>query len=217
MKKIVALLGDYYHHKDAIQEGLETALSPIETELDVQIIVTEELISRLKEQPDLFILNKENRLNPEDGVINTWMNEEIENAIVDYVKTGGSILAWHAGMALYPTDGNYIQMLKGYFKYHSPGMQAITYHNKDTSFTIEDEHYMVHCEKEQTNVFLTSTSTEGESIAGWQHNFENGKVCCLTPAHTKEGILDTHVQKMLLKKILWCLSPVGFCRNTTLE
>ncbi|MCD8510724.1 MAG: ThuA domain-containing protein [Bacillus sp. (in: Bacteria)] len=205
MKHVTVLLGDYWHKAQPLKEGLENALAPVNSELKLNYINYDELIPQLKENPDLVIISKENRLNPQDDVIYTWMTPEIEEALSNYVKAGGSILAWHSGLAEYEPDGEYIAMLRGHFLYHPPGLQQVTYHFQGESFTIEDEQYFVQCQTGDTDVFLTSTSSEGESIAGWQHQHGNGRVCCFTPAHTLEGLLSENISKLLLEKIRWCV------------
>jgi type 1 glutamine amidotransferase len=74
-----------------------------------------------------------------------------------------------------------------------------------TSFEIEDEHYFVHCDSENTNVFLFSESIDGQSAAGWCHSFGAGKVCCLTPAHNKEGLLNEEFLETLRNCVNWLI------------
>lgn len=74
-----------------------------------------------------------------------------------------------------------------------------------TSFEIVDEHYFVHCDSENTNVFLYSESIDGQSAAGWSHSFGEGKVCCLTPAHNKEGLLNEEFLEILRNCVNWLI------------
>lgn len=202
MIRIAALVGDYWHSGDDAKAGLDAAIKRVPNmEVDLQYVTYEKVSHVLDGQLDLFINAKMNVLNPRDDQEITWLTDEIDRKIVNYVSEGGSILAWHAGMAGYPSHTHYTQMLRGSFTYHPPGLQKVIYMQKENTFYLEDEHYFVHCDIENTDVFLRSTGEAGDSIAGWQHSFGKGKVCCFTPAHTKEGMLDENISCLLAEKI----------------
>ncbi|WP_332631263.1 ThuA domain-containing protein [Halalkalibacter flavus] len=214
MIRIIALVGDYWHAGDDAKVGLEAAIDRMPNKKDVhlQYITHEEVSKALDEKPDLLVNAKMNQLNPKDEHVITWLTEELDQKLATYVKEGGSVLAWHAGMAGYKRESNYIQMLRGSFDYHPPGLQEVTYMLKENeksggnTFLLTDEQYFVHCDVENTEVDLWSTGVDGDSIAGWKHFYEKGKVCCFTPAHTKEGMLNKKVSNLLVEKILWTLS-----------
>lgn len=213
MVKIVALLGDYWHNADDAKAGLETAIKRLAHEkVDLQYITHEEVSMVLDEKPDLFINAKMDQLNPKDERVFTWLTDELDKKVVNYVEDGGNVLAWHAGSAGYEPDSNYIQMLRGYFEYHPPGLQDVTYMLKENensgenTFSLSDEQYFVQCDVENTEVDLWSTGVDGDSIAGWKHSYGKGKVCCFTPAHTKDGMLNENVSRLLAEKINWTIS-----------
>jgi type 1 glutamine amidotransferase len=212
MKKIVVLLGDYYHPKERINASLDQALTLLneQEKMECVSIETNQIIEELKKKPDAVILFKEDRVTPTDDKINTWMTEEIGEAIAAYVEQGGGWLGWHSGLASYPVESSYTRMLRGYFEYHPNQHSQVKYSSikgNDTfgpvSFEIKDEHYFVKVNKEETNVFLTSESEDGNSTAGWFHDYGKGRVCCLTPAHNKEGLLDETFTQLLAKTIKW--------------
>ncbi|SDN98390.1 ThuA domain-containing protein [Alkalicoccus daliensis] len=211
MVKIIALLGDYWHKAEDAEAGLENALTgfPENEEIDLQYVTHEEVAEALQTEPDLFINAKMDPLNPKDENVITWLTEELDQQVTQYVKNGGSMLAWHAGMAGYASESRYIQMLRGAFDYHPPGLQQVTYQYKEDNerkeFTITDEQYFVHCDTSRTYVDLWSTGPDGDAIAGWKHLYEKGRVCCFSPAHTKEGMLDENVASLLFAKISWLL------------
>lgn len=211
MVKIIALLGDYWHKAEDAEAGLEAALARFsaDEDIDLQYVHHEEVSEALKAGPDLFINAKMDPLNPKDDEVITWLTEELDQQIVRYVKNGGSLLAWHAGMAGYSNESSYIQMLRGAFDYHPPGLQQVTYQYKEDSrlkeFTLSDEQYFVHCDQTNTYVDLWSTGVDGNSIAGWKHPYEQGRVCCFSPAHTKEAMLDENVSQLLSQKVRWLL------------
>ncbi|MFP5105323.1 ThuA domain-containing protein [Neobacillus sp. C211] len=214
MVKIAALLGDYWHDRDDAKAGLEAAFSrlPYKEEVDLQYITYEEVSQVLDDKPDLFINAKMAQLNPMDEQVTTWLIEDLDKKLVNYIKEGGSVLAWHAGMAGYSSESNYIEMLRGYFVHHPPGLQNVTYTVKENeksgenTFSLSDEQYFVHCDAANTEVDLWSTGVDGDSIAGWKHSYGKGKICCFTPAHTKEGMLNKNIFSLLAEKINWMLS-----------
>lgn len=185
----------------------------------ISYISCPELQEALRTQPDAVVLFKENRIDPSADPSNMWMDAETEEAIVRYVRQGGGWLAWHAGLASYEIGSGYIEMLKGYFRYHPDEHSIVTYTGVDQGmiplaapFEIVDEHYFVACEEAQTNVFLRSASRDGESIAGWAHAYGHGKVCCLAPAHLPEGLFHESTLHLLKNCLQWCVSPFA-CRR----
>ncbi len=212
MKRIVAVLGDYYHPKEWINASLDHALGLLNENEKVECVEvqTSQLSEELAKKPDAVILFKENRVNPTDEKVDMWMNEEIGEAITEYVNQGGGWLGWHSGLASYEIDSSYTNLLKGHFEYHPVQHSQVKYTSVQendvfgpTSFDLLDEHYFVKVKEEETNVFLKSESEDGHSIAGWYHHFGKGKVCCLTPAHNKEGLLNEDFTQLLAKTLEW--------------
>ncbi|MFC0211024.1 ThuA domain-containing protein [Paenibacillus chartarius] len=224
MKRIVAVVGDYYHDAALIKESLEAAQREQDVRWQVEYATVEQLTGKLSENPEAVLLFKEDRIQPQDAPDRLWMSADLAARIVSYVESGGGWLAWHSGLASYAVEGAYVQMLRGYFKYHPSEHQTVTYvggypgdtaaggaecreraedGNRRVQFAIVDEHYFVHCDTERTNVFLRSRSVDGESIAGWSHSFGKGRVCCLTPAHLRDGLLHPEQLGLLRQCISW--------------
>ncbi|UKS28271.1 ThuA domain-containing protein [Paenibacillus sp. HWE-109] len=207
MYKILAVLGDYYHHRELLEKSLMSAvLSAIgdRTSTEVRIIEMNDLIGALDERPDAVVLFKENRLDPEGDSQWMWMTEEISEAIQQYVMRGGGWLAWHSGLASYPANGGYVQMLRGHFLSHPTLHQPVDYEGAGIRFTILDEHYFVSCQEDQTEVYLRSSSVDGNSIAAWRHTFGDGRVSCFTPAHLPDGLEHASVIQLLGEALAWC-------------
>ncbi|WP_164988955.1 ThuA domain-containing protein [Fictibacillus sp. S7] len=132
------------------------------------------------------------------------------------MENGGVWLVWHAGLASYNCEGAYIGMLRGSFDYHPKEHQVVSYKKtangpfSAANFALKDEQYFVHCETDQTSVFLESESADGNSIAGWYHSYGQGRVCCLTLAHNQEGLQDTDFLQILGECVQWIiLQPSG--------
>ncbi|PLS01067.1 ThuA domain-containing protein [Neobacillus cucumis] len=213
--KVLAVLGDFYHPADGAKASLEKAIRSISDleEIELTYCSIEALKDALLDEPAVVILFKENRLNPTEEVVNQWMTEDLALEITTYVSNGGSLMAWHSGLASYPDEGVYTKMLRGSFVYHPDKHQLVQYTAGDQSFISSplsfaflDEHYFVRCDQSNTNVFLHSESIDGQSIAGWSHSYGDGKVCCLTPAHTNSGLQNQEFLTVLGSCIKWLVS-----------
>ncbi|MCD1261114.1 ThuA domain-containing protein [Paenibacillus athensensis] len=245
MSRIAAVIGDFYHPEGPIREALAAAHAEALASgaLSIDYYRAEEMAQALASGPDAVILFKEDRLNPEDAQVDTWMTDELQAAIVRYVEAGGGWLAWHSGLASYPVDGAYTGLLRGYFLHHPEQHSVVTYGvggaefagdsgagplgdlgaelsgdpvaepsadpgaepliDSGATFAFSDEHYFVACDEANTEVFLRSSSRDGEAIAGWRHAAGAGRVCCLTPAHKPEGLNDPHFQQVLRECVRW--------------
>ncbi|WP_024832891.1 ThuA domain-containing protein [Ruminiclostridium josui] len=215
-KKILSILGDYYHDHDIAFTALKKAVDMLNKSglhtfelIDSDVDGLEEALSQ---KYDLVILGKENRINPTDEVVNKWMTRDIEKKIVDYVNNGGSWMAWHAGLALYDETGEYTKMMGGYFLSHPNEHRIVKYIPKENSsgislkesFEAMDEHYFVKYNLDKSLVFLDSESSYGESEAGWAREFGAGRICCLAPTHREEGLTNKVMIETLRDCISWC-------------
>lgn len=213
MKKVVAIVGDFYHDVDLAKEALVTALSPLieANKIDLKFALVTQISEELKDKPDMVVLFAEDRIDPQVNPELKWMTKDVSDQIVEYVEHGGAWFGWHSGLASYDVASSYVGMLRGYFISHPKDNQPVTYtSDKETvfgemvkPFEFLDEHYIVFCDEPNTNVFLRSSSIDGESIAGWHHQFGKGLVCCLTPAHRREGLLDPTFTEILRNSLSW--------------
>lgn len=213
---VLAVLGDYYHPSEWSKKSLEQVTGLVKNS-EIEYCSHEQLKEKLSKQPDAVVLFKENRLNPTADKCEQWMTEEVATEISTYVANGGGWLAWHSGLASFPVESPYIKMLKGSFLYHPEKQQIVHYRNQiqnaiapnPVAFQLVDEHYFVECDEKNTNIFLTSESVDGMSVAGWSHSFGEGRVCCLTPAHNKEGLLNQDFVSILANCLNWLITNVA--------
>lgn len=215
-KRITAIIGDNFHEETIIRIALEAAIERLGEEdgLLVEYASYEQLAERLDRKPTAVILFMEDRVDPHTPAMRRWMTPEIAQRIVEYVQQGGSWLAWHSGLASYEKVGAYIGMLRGHFITHPKEHSVVTYRTEknelgipdQASFSFVDEHYFVACDEANTNVFLRSSSRDGESIAGWHHAEGEGKVCCLAPAHLEAGLMNRGQLAILGSVLRWIAS-----------
>jgi len=213
---ITAIIGDYFHEEAAIRASLEAAISQhgLEDLIEIQYATYDQLVNRLEQRPHAVILFMEDRLNPGNPELLRWMTPEIAQSIVDYVRQGGSWFAWHSGLASFEKVSAYVGMLRGHFLTHPKEHSEVTYQAaknelgiaEQAEFSLLDEHYFVTCDEANTNVFLRSSSRDGESIAGWYHLEGDGKVCCLAPAHRQEGLMNPELLAILGPILRWIVS-----------
>ncbi len=216
VKKILSILGDYYHDHDIALGALKKAINMLNKSGPHTFELVDSDVNGLEEalsgKFDLVILGKENRINPTDEVVNNWMTSDIEKKIVNYVNNGGSWMAWHAGLALYDETGEYTKMLGGYFLSHPVEHEIVRYLPKgnsngvslNDSFETMDEHYFIKYNLGGSLVFLESESPYGKSEAGWTREFGAGRVCCLAPTHREEGLANKVMLETLVDCISWC-------------
>ena len=210
MKKIIALVGDYYHEQSMCKQALNQATEQFD-DLSLEYTDENQFIGRLGENPDAVIIFKGNKLNPKDQHPDTWLNEEDAKKLAKYVEDGGALFAWHSGIASYEVDA-YVNLLKGKFTHHPP-QKMIRYQTcpstnffaDEFEYTLYDEHYFIECNEEEVDVFLRSYSEDGESIAGWTYHYGKGRVLCLTPSHNEEALLHDQTQFMIHSAIKKCI------------
>jgi type 1 glutamine amidotransferase len=216
MKKIIAILGDYYHDDGILKQSIENALQRSKTETEnikIEYVKVEQLAEKLQERPDAVILSKTNKLNPTERNIECWMDKNLETQICQYVHQGGGWFVWHSGLSSFECLEGYYSMVRGKFDFHPPEHLDVTYQYNErpemiwkeiNTFQVTDEHYFVTREERETNVFLYANSSKGKSAAGWKHEYGKGRVICLTPSHTIEGLLNIEFSKLLLMSLKWC-------------
>ncbi|MFW6377713.1 MAG: ThuA domain-containing protein, partial [bacterium] len=212
-KKIIALVGDFYHPADYYTEGLENILAR-DFSLDIKSDYNDLDWDKLNDY-DLFILASSGKLNPQESD-EIWMTEKHEQIIDKFLGDGGSLFVLHSGLAGYKTDGLIRQIFKGHFLQHPEEHPEITVEvvnenheitNNIDSFKIVDEQYFVDLDQDEVNILLKeSTDKYGDAIAAWVHKYKKGTVFSLTPGHTLEVLSNNMMKKLVLNGVNYCLN-----------
>lgn len=212
MKKILAIVGDFYHPADYLIEGLKNCLKE-NFLLNVKENYRNISWSKLQEY-DVFILAGSVKVNPKEND-EIWLTDKHQEQIHNYVLKGGKLFVLHSGLSGYPKDGLLRRLIKGHFIEHPvehPKIEIESTNNKSVynlaqgieNFTIIDEQYFVDVDVDETEIFLKAESKEyGSSIAGWAHNYGEGKVYCLTPGHSLEVLSDKMIKKLIFNGVNW--------------
>lgn len=204
MKRMVTLLGDFYHPHDPLVNYFQGITKHFPQEIGMVDLRIDQFATALQEQPDLVLLSKENRLAPEKNDA-FWLDDTYDQLITEYVAGGGSLIAHHSGLSNYSTHSAFSEMLRGRFLHH-PKPTEVTYREPNgKSYKIWDEHYFTEVAIGETEVLMHSYSQYGEAIAAWRHLYGKGKVFCMTPAHFPEGLQHEENQKLIFDGISWCL------------
>jgi type 1 glutamine amidotransferase len=212
--RVYAILGDYYHDPEIAVGALDRL--PERERFEFVIHRKPKGFPRDDvEKSDILILARMGRLKPEKSE-ELWLSESDERFIFDFVDQGGSLLALHAALASYPTNGPLHSLLHGRFLYHPPLHPAVHYvvsrQARDIgrmveSFTVEDEQYFVELEPGITEILLMSRTREhGKSPAGWAHVSGAGRVCVLVPGHTESAMRHPMMQRLLKNALDWCVT-----------
>ena len=202
MKKVLALVGDYYHPSDYLKQALKMIIKN-NYHLDIYSSHQEVNWEGLMEY-DVLILATWGKINdPEDDAY--WLDEYHEKKIDQFLAEGGKLFLVHSGTASYPRDGLFREIAGGHFIEHPEEHPEITIKAAAdnfltqgiTDFKITDEQYFMNVDPE-VEIFLKAESDQfGESTAGWSKDYKNGKVIVLTPGHTLEVFEEKMMQKLI--------------------
>ena len=157
----------------------------------------------------VVVLTKMNHVSSIDQ--SPWMTEEIQTALVDYVRQGNGLLVIHSGTAGYDAWPLLRGLMGGAFASH-PAQCPVTVEPHaghsltagSTPFTLADEHYFMDLEDDQADIFLTTQSEHGSQPGGWTRRVGEGRVCVLTPGHNVDVWLHPSYQSMIYNALRWC-------------
>jgi hypothetical protein len=143
-----------------------------------------------------------------------WMRPFQEDAIENFVLSGGGFMAFHNAGWGYPWQGAYRRVLGGYYIGHPPlaefNVQVMASDHPITrgvqNFAIADEQHWLWFDYDRVELLLISQGQDGrQSAAGWAYEYGKGRVVFLANGHTAE--IHRHPQFIRLKRnaIRWIL------------
>lgn len=207
--KILVLCDDFWHPAKTPRAGLQALAGEAD---DITFDWMEDARGwpavRIGDYP-LVILTKSNNVSAQDKT--HWMTDEVQAALVEYVRQGGGLLAIHSGTAEYKETPALRALLGGVFDMHPPQCMVTVSPCTDNAltagvqpFTVKDEHYFMLMENAPADVFLKSSSEHGEQPAGWRRDEGKGRVVVLTPGHNLEVWLHPQFQTLLRNAMELC-------------
>jgi type 1 glutamine amidotransferase len=199
--------GDVWHPTHIVRAGLER-LEDSGFQFDWIDHADERSVEQMFEYP-LVMLTKANQVSETDQ--RPWVTDKIEKDFSDYVHQGGGLLVVHSGLAGYGQAPALRRLMGGRFVEH-PDPCPVTVDLKDghpltigsLPFTLIDEHYFVAVDDVQADVFMTTLSEHGTQPGGWTRTEGAGRVCVMTPSHSREGWVHPSFQTLLLNALRWC-------------
>ncbi|HHX43633.1 MAG TPA: ThuA domain-containing protein [Chloroflexi bacterium] len=205
--RALVICDDYWHHADVPRAGLG-ALGDGAFAFDWIEDAKEWSAERMAPYP-LVVLVKSNNVSSTDR--EPWVDDAVEQAFLEYVRSGKGLLAIHSGTASYQDRPVLRGLLGGVFLRHPPQCD-VTVTPKEghplvagaTAFTVKDEHYLMALDDETADVFLTTASEHGTEPGGWTRTEGEGRVCVLTPGHNVEVWLHPSFQALLRNALRWC-------------
>lgn len=207
--KILVLCDDFWHPAKTPRAGLnELAGEKQDEAFDWMEDARDWPALHIHDHP-LIILVKSNEVSSSDDT--KWMTDEVQSALLDYVREGGGLLAIHSGTAKYKDAPALRALLGGVFDMHPPQCMVTIAPREGHAltagaqpFSVKDEHYFMLMDDVSADVFLTSTSEHGEQPAGWQRAEGKGRVVVLTPGHNVEVWLHPQFQTLLRNAMKAC-------------
>ena len=207
MKKVLALVGDYYHPSDYLKQALKLVIKN-DYCLDIYSNHRDIDWDGLMEY-DVLILATWGKINDPESE-GYWLDEYHEKRIDQFLAEGGKLFLIHSGTASYPKNGLFRKITGGHFIEHPedyPELRMktvtdnpLTKNIKD--FIIKDEQYFMDLDQEEIEIFLKAKSNQfGESTAGWIREYKKGKVIVLTPGHSLE-VFEKEMMQKLINNIL---------------
>ena len=152
-----------------------------------------------------------------------WMTDRQEQAVIDFVKAGGGLLALHNANALRPWDDKagpaaILRLLGSQYDGHGSSSERFTVAVLDASHPITRGvgGFQVVGERHRPkllgagNTPLLSASSGGEtSVAGYVRTEGKGRVFYLALGHNRKALEAPEVQRLLVNGARWCGRVTG--------
>ena len=213
--RALALIGDRYHSPVHIRDGIAPAL--LRENIPIAFIENPEaLTAAALKQFDLLILFKDGMIwpNGHDQPHVKWMTDEQQQAIWDFVHSGGAFLALHNSHGIYPPSGLYHKLFGGDYGGHPPpAVFTIRVDDKSHPITQGVEDYEIFDEQHTSKYYLDARHLLLRNIArdntaapaGWWREPGEGRFAYLSPGHTPEGLGHGMTQRLIRNALRWLL------------
>jgi len=213
-KRIVALVGDFYHQAGPMRDALRAvadALDAVVEPVDDPATLDWSALPR----DGALVVARENRLAPQEDPKATWITQTHESGLAAFVAGGGSLAVLHAGLASYPFEGPWWDTVRGGFLFHPSEHPHFTVRSLEvphpsvrgfSGLSLTDEMYFVRVDAARTTRLLEVSSPDyGVSCAAWAHAVGKGRVFCLTPGHTAQVLADPGYRSLLGNGLRWVM------------
>ncbi|MCL2442810.1 MAG: ThuA domain-containing protein [Treponema sp.] len=222
--KVLLICDDYYHPGQVIIDGI-VPLEKNGFQFDIIKNADDFSADKLRDYPVILIC-KMDEVSQTDK--QPWKTEMIQKAFVDYVESGGGLLAVHSALVNGENTKTLDKLIGCDFIGHPNNcpvtVQPVKPHPVTESvgmFCEVDEHYRITITSPDADVLLASYSPpQGEESkyesepyfntqaaiypAGYVRTQGKGPICVLTPGHLLSVWLNPQFQRLLNNALNWC-------------
>lgn len=221
--KVLLICDDFYHPGQTVINGLK----PLEDNgIHLHVIVDGAVVSSEQlHNYDTVIISKMDERTAEDKT--PWLNKEIQQSLMNYVRHGGGLLMLHSGIVEGADTIEFHRFIGCRFVHHpkptSLMVQPLKNHaiTKEVDvFTEEDEQYYIELLRDDVDVLFSSYAPAQGDISkvkedGWNNSVEkiccsgyvltegDGRICMLAPGHFLKVYENPEYQKTLCNAMLW--------------
>ncbi len=211
--RALALIGDRYHSPVYIRDGLSPAF--LRENVPITFIESVEALNSesLKDYQLLVILR--DGMNWPQGYEKPhlkWMTDAQQQAIWDFVNSGGGFLPLHNAQGLYPPGGLWL-FAGDYGGHPNPAVFTVRVEDKNhpvnagaDDYEIYDKQHMVKYYLDREHQLLRSIARDSQAAAaGWWQEVGKGRMVYLSPGHTPKGLGHPMTQRLIRNAVRWCL------------
>ena len=222
--KVLLLCDDYWHPGDVPIDGVK----PLEAagfEFDVITDATDFDTDVLKKYP-VILLCKSGEISATNK--DSWKTAEVQKAFVDYIESGGGLVAVHNATVPGENTGVMDKLIGSKFVFHPNNcpvtVQPIKPHPVTAGvgmFCEMDEHYRLEILSDDVDIIMASYSpAQGEEskyqdepyhnttawidAAGYVRTQGKGRICVLTPGHLPCVWQNPNFLRALNNALKWC-------------
>lgn len=216
MPRALVLIGDNYHPPAYIPPSLNPVFKEIGMPAQFIYDVTKLNAQSLKGIRLLVIL-RDGMIWPEPGGDQAfWLTEEQEEAIDEFISSGGGFLALHNCTALKCLDDGrtlYRDVLGSSYNGHGPGDEAfevkIINHEHPVTKGVNDypaidERHTPILHTDDLTILAEAVNGDQTSVNAYVRNYGKGRICHLANGHNLEVLTNPNMHKLMVNGALWC-------------
>ena len=213
--RALALIGDRYHSPVHIRDGMAPAF--LRENIPVVFIENDKaLTAEALKDFNLLVIYKDGMIWPNgfDQPHVKWVTEQQQQAIWDFVHSGGAFLAMHNSHGIYPPGGLYYKLFGGDYGGHPPPATfTVRVEDENHPITQGVEDYEIFDEQHTSKYYLDDEHLLLRNIArdntaapaGWWRELDKGRFAYLSPGHTPEGLGHQMTQRLMRNSLCWLL------------
>lgn len=209
MKKVMILVGDYWHFKKSI-EPLMKLLFDSEDEY----VLTEKPEDFFNDEYSVLVSFKDPVENDQVPTP-VWCDDKWTDLLLERIENGMGFIAVHAAVTDLPEDHRIVtELYQSMFITHPeqceltfvPAKKHLIFEGvSEFTFPQKDEHYQMNMLPSSKSYILAyTTSAKGKQPALWVHKYGKGKVCMLTPGHDTTNLTCPQYVRLMRNMIEWC-------------